>query len=115
MMDIISRKDAISRGLVRYFTGRPCRNGHLVERLVSGKKCCECNRLGSLKWVKEHPEENRIKSRGYYLKNLEKMRSEGRQSYMRRREVVRLRRAKVADLLNVLKKEMPEMLKEFGL
>lgn len=45
-MDIISRKDAIEKGLSRYYTGKPCSNGHYAERSVSSRACCIC-RLNS--------------------------------------------------------------------
>lgn len=43
---IVSKKEAASKGLNRYFTGKPCRRGHLVERLVSSGKCQLCMNAG---------------------------------------------------------------------
>ena len=37
--------EAKANGLIRYFTGRPCHQGHFCERLVSDRSCVECNRL----------------------------------------------------------------------
>ena len=34
-MKIISYQEAKAKGLKRYFTGEPCINGHISERLVS--------------------------------------------------------------------------------
>lgn len=45
MLEIITRKDALARGLTRYFTGKPCERGHVVERLASASNCTECVRL----------------------------------------------------------------------
>lgn len=42
---IITRKEAKDKGLTRYFTGIPCKHGHLTERLVSSKYCIECQNL----------------------------------------------------------------------
>ena len=42
-MEIISRKEAKEKGLKRYFTGKPCPNGHISERLVSNHGCIRCN------------------------------------------------------------------------
>jgi hypothetical protein len=39
---IISRKDARSQGLKRYFTGDVCSNGHIDERFVSSGNCVQC-------------------------------------------------------------------------
>jgi hypothetical protein len=42
---VISRKEAKSSGLVRYFTGKPCKTGHFSERHTKSASCCECKRL----------------------------------------------------------------------
>lgn len=42
-----AKKSAIAAGLKRYFTGAPCRYGHLAERQVANGTCVECNRLKS--------------------------------------------------------------------
>lgn len=39
---IISRKNAKEHGLIKYFTGKPCKNGHVDERYVSGFACITC-------------------------------------------------------------------------
>jgi hypothetical protein len=43
-MEIISRKEAMERGLKYYFTGKPCKHGHIFERLVSNHGCLYCLR-----------------------------------------------------------------------
>lgn len=42
--EIVTRKDARSRGLKRYFTGAPCPHGHIDERFTSGGGCRSCIR-----------------------------------------------------------------------
>src|SRR6516164_1696149 len=44
MPDIISWSDAKAQGLKLYFTGEPCRRGHVAERQTSGRHCLECRR-----------------------------------------------------------------------
>jgi 5-methylcytosine-specific restriction endonuclease McrA len=44
-MKIITRVDARSAGLKRYFTGEKCHQGHVAERRVSDHGCVECSRL----------------------------------------------------------------------
>lgn len=39
---IIPRKTAISEGLPRYFTGKPCKHGHITERKLSNGECIGC-------------------------------------------------------------------------
>lgn len=41
-MDIIERAEAKAKGLNTYFTGRPCRNGHLTYRYTLSGSCSEC-------------------------------------------------------------------------
>lgn len=41
-MEIVSLKEAKARGLVRYYTGIPCKYGHLCERNVKEARCIEC-------------------------------------------------------------------------
>lgn len=41
-LQIIGRKEAKLSGLSKYFTGKPCKNGHLSLRKVSSCHCCQC-------------------------------------------------------------------------
>ena len=43
-MDIITRQEAVKQGLVSYFTGKPCKFGHISTRQVSNSTCLECGR-----------------------------------------------------------------------
>jgi len=36
------RSDAIEQGNHTYFTGKPCKNGHIANRRVSDHSCLEC-------------------------------------------------------------------------
>ena len=44
-MDIITRKQAQEQGLTRYFTGKPCKHGHVAERQTAKGVCEECHRI----------------------------------------------------------------------
>lgn len=50
MPEIISRTEAIKKGLQKYYTGKPCKHGHLSERTVYDKHCIICKRIR----VKKH-------------------------------------------------------------
>ena len=41
-MDTIARKTAKAHGLPLYFTGKPCKNGHIAQRRVGSSDCLEC-------------------------------------------------------------------------
>jgi hypothetical protein len=43
-MEVISREAAKAAGLKFFFTGKPCRNGHIAERYMTGWACVECSR-----------------------------------------------------------------------
>lgn len=55
-MEVIARKEAKERGLKRYFTGKPCKHGHVSERDVSDRSCVECKRERSSVWVTNNRE-----------------------------------------------------------
>lgn len=41
---VMTREEAINQGLVRYFTGQPCKRGHLTFRYVANGGCESCLR-----------------------------------------------------------------------
>jgi hypothetical protein len=41
-MDIITRAEAKAQGLTYYFTGKPCKNGHIAQKNVCDYGCREC-------------------------------------------------------------------------
>lgn len=83
---IITRAEAKACGLDRYFTGKPCKHGHVAQRYKSGR-CVVCvvitnkrhrkpgqskqyywadpvkGRTRTAKWRKEHPEESATQRR----------------------------------------------------
>lgn len=42
MLAIVLRKEASLKGLLFYFTGKPCKFGHSSQRKVQNGECCEC-------------------------------------------------------------------------
>ena len=63
---IIMREEAKEQGLVRYFTGVPCKRGHISERKVSTGDCLACGRAVHLERSKtdsEYVQKNRENSR----------------------------------------------------
>jgi ribosomal protein L37E len=47
---VIGRKDARAKGLKRYFTGKPCKHGHIADRNVITGKCSDCRFPSAAKW-----------------------------------------------------------------
>lgn len=50
---IITRKEAKLLGLRRYFTGLPCKHGHIAQREISNGCCVECKRIWTENWRKK--------------------------------------------------------------
>jgi hypothetical protein len=46
----ITRAEARRRGLKHFFTGRPCKHGHIAKRFVSVAICVECNAAHAHTW-----------------------------------------------------------------
>jgi hypothetical protein len=44
-MQIISRSEAKQQNLKRYFTGEPCKRGHIAERITAKSYCVECKNM----------------------------------------------------------------------
>lgn len=57
-MNIITRAEAKAAGLKRYFTGFPCKYGHVAERATVNGLCHECSRLKQIKNYHENREDN---------------------------------------------------------
>ena len=63
MNEIITRSQAKSRGLMHYFTGKPCRFGHTLPRRTKNGSCSECVRARRRKYRSENIEKVRAAAR----------------------------------------------------
>ena len=54
-MKIITRNEAIEKGQNWYFTGRPCKHGHIAKRDVINANCSKCRKIRT----KEYQQKNR--------------------------------------------------------
>lgn len=102
------RAAAQKSGLVRYFTGVPCKRGHVAERLVSTKGCTECHKINVARWnaanterVKDIKHKSRAKSpvavraskAAWRRSNREAVLQHKRSYYIRHREKVAAKNA----------------------
>ena len=53
-MQIIDRADATAQGLSKYFTGKPCKKGHICERYTKFGVCVDCTSEWNAKKGKEY-------------------------------------------------------------
>jgi hypothetical protein len=79
---IIGRDEARALGLKRFFTGKPCKHGHVAERIVSSHGCMECDRARSLEWraanLEKAREKDRERARKHRATDPERARERGR-------------------------------------
>jgi hypothetical protein len=64
-----TRAEAKVIGSKRYFTGNPCKHGHVVERYASDGACAECARVKLKSKYESDPEKGRERTRKYTDKN----------------------------------------------
>lgn len=57
-LPIINYSEAKAIGLKQYYTGIPCKHGHICKRDVSDRSCYECKLIKSAKWKKLNPEKH---------------------------------------------------------
>jgi hypothetical protein len=95
-----SAAEARQYGLTRYFTGRPCRHGHVAERYACDYACCVCTTIKVTRyqradpkrhvarvaaWQKKNPDMVSDLRRIAYAKNGDRLREKGREYYRNNR------------------------------
>ncbi len=101
---VISRSEARALGLNRYFTGKPCKWGHVAERRIEGK-CVECVKEDIIKnakiyteraslWQKNNKERIKLWRDKNYRENLEIHREKSRKYKKENPEIARKAMAK---------------------
>jgi len=80
-MKPISRAEARVLGLKRFYTGQPCKFGHLVERLVSNKACIACGNRKSIIWAAKNAQKLNRRARERHAANPKRRREYERGRY----------------------------------
>lgn len=62
-MNKISRKQAKELGLKKYYTGSPCKHGHVAQRYVNGFKCTICANMDSDKYADYYKQYRKLNSK----------------------------------------------------
>lgn len=104
-MEIIDRKTARAAGLKRYFTGKPCVNGHVDYRTVVRGSCFECCRKRWRERYAANREKCLERNKKYRAANRAATIAKGRKRYAANREKERERtqRYRAANREKVLK------------
>jgi len=85
---LTTKRAAVAAGQPRYNTGKPCKNGHLADRYVSGH-CVTCMRGWEVAYAKEHRSEAASRSQRWRAKNPEKVQEGSRKHREANREKCR--------------------------
>lgn len=85
---IIERSEAMALAQTSYFTGRPCRKGHIAERVTSSGTCRDCERERARIYDAANREKRLAYFRAHYLANAERRRAYGRAYYAANREKI---------------------------
>jgi len=66
-MKLINRTEASALGLKRYYTGKPCKHGHVAERLTTSNSCTVCDSIRKKRWYLDNAEQTKARvKRNYY-------------------------------------------------
>ena len=97
---IISRDEAKAQGLKRYFTGKPCKYGHVAERYATSIVCVECERTQ----YEANPEKTNARARAWKEANPEKVRAKKTKRYKERRLAIKIKRLQESMIQNHITK-----------
>jgi hypothetical protein len=81
-----ARFDAMQNGQGRYLAERPCKRGHLGERMTSTGTCIECRQIKAKERYHADPQKAVAKVLDYYQKNAELVKEKRRQRYAKNPE-----------------------------
>jgi hypothetical protein len=81
-----ARFEAMQNGQGRYLAERPCKRGHLGERMTSTGTCIECRQIKAKERYHADPQKAVAKVLDYYQKNAELVKEKRRQRYAKNPE-----------------------------
>ena len=84
--EIITRAQARALGRSHYYTGKPCKYGHVSVRHVPTGTCLECGKMKSRAWRLTNPDKQSEQNRSRYLKNSERIKEQNSAWYAANKE-----------------------------
>jgi 5-methylcytosine-specific restriction endonuclease McrA len=78
-MKLISRDEALSKGLKRFYTGVPCKHNHVCERKVNRSTCVECERIQKNNYKANNKEAHKALKKRHYEKHKDKIQTKIRE------------------------------------
>lgn len=92
-MDVITKEKAKELGLTRYFTGKPCRHGHISRRNVSDYSCVECRVINDKAFHEANKEILNQKAKARYQENREERAQKQSEWYWSNRDSILARQS----------------------
>ncbi|MBB3017682.1 hypothetical protein FHR70_000722 [Microvirga lupini] len=86
-MNVVSRAEAREQGLKRYFTGAPCKRGHIDERFTASTRCVSCNAIICAGWKAGNKDLKDELDREYRSNNRERQKKNSSDWYSRNRDL----------------------------
>jgi hypothetical protein len=68
-IDLITKQQAIEKGIKHYFTGLPCKRGHIAKRNTANSQCRDCAGIKHQQWVDENKEKVQAYNKQWFEKN----------------------------------------------
>ena len=108
-MEVITRQEAIAQGLRHFYTGEPCKRGHMSERYTVNGACAQCTKESTkrrMARIYSDPEEHeafnahkRDKRREFYYRHRERLNAERRDKWANDEEFRNKMKAKQAEYI----------------
>ena len=106
---VVTRAEALAAGLTRFFTGKPCKHGHLSERTSCNGGCIACNTISiaTLYYAEttEQRAERNARTKAWKDAHRDQIRAEGRAYSMANRERANAWKAANRDKVNAAERE----------
>lgn len=93
MNQVTTMLDAKAAGLTRYFTGKPCKYGHVAERSVASRMCVTCAQSNTRLWRKENKPHISEYNKNYLIENRAAIYANHTENRRKNPERVRLNKA----------------------
>lgn len=87
MTPLVTRREAVAIGARRYFTGEPCKHGHVAERRVIGSACVACANARAIDWAERHPERTKEIRNRHAQENIDRIRLRRRRENLSARQL----------------------------
>lgn len=95
-MKVSSRKEAKNLGLSTYYTGKPCKYGHVAERATGTGSCKVCKSLRNRHYRDANKQKIKAYLADYYASNIDRERRRRAEHYSENSSAIRARVAKYA-------------------